>query len=165
MSVQTVIERPPQAIPPGWPELERLDETLRDHFSQHLKEKQVNVDPDGDVRLVVGIAHEGSEEQVTIRHPYSGRGGALLVSSLHLTPYVRILDGEGKRIWERQGEIDNKDLDLEDRPPDIDAVTYLKLRRWEAALQWLQSVDVPCPVYHPDAHQGFGGSTFGKKGR
>jgi len=165
VALRTLIEKSPEAIPPGWPELENLDETLRDRFSQHLKEKQVNVDPASDVRLVVGIEHEGSEEEATIRNPYSGRSATLLLSSLHLTPYVQILDGKGKRIWERRGKIDNKKLNLEDRPPNIDAVTYLKLRRWEAALRWLQSVDVPCPVYHPNAHRGFGTATIGKKGR
>ena len=158
VTVQTQIENPPQMVPPGWANLERLDEGLYQHFSQRLKDGRVDVVARGNVRLVVGIDRKKVEETMTVGRLF-GPPKQLLLSATLLTPYVAVLDSNGNRIWSKQpkkGQLKSPDLD--DCPEGMDKETYLRLQQWEDAVTWLRSVEIPYPLFHPSVNRGFGDS-------
>lgn len=164
VTLQTRIENPPQAIPPGWANLENLDESLYQHFSRRLQDKGVEVVAHSDARLVVGIKQEKLEETMSVNRLF-GPSEKLLISATLLVPYVAVVDSGGNRIWSKlPGRRDMKPGNLDDCPSGMDKETYLRLYQWEQATAWLRSVEIPCPLYHPSVHRGFGESVISPGG-
>ncbi len=158
VTVQTQIENPPQAIPPGWANLERLDEGVYQQFSKQLEDKGVNVVARGTIRLIVGIDQKKTEETMSVGRLF-GPSRRILLSATALTPYVAVLDSSGNRVWSKQPKKKElKPVDLDDCPEGMDKETYLKLQQWDNAVQWLRSVEIPYPLFHPSVHRGFGES-------
>ncbi len=152
------IEEPPQAIPPGWSDLENLEEGLHQHFAGLLKNKQVNLSEGDDVRLVVGIGQKKVEKTLGLGGLF-GPPESILLSSTFLVPYVAVVDSRGSRVWSKvPSKDDMKPISLRDCPETMDKAAYIKLQQWEQAAAWLRSVQIPCPLYHPTIHRGFGES-------
>ena len=164
VTVQTQIDNPPQAIPPGWPELENLDQGLYQHFSKQLQDKRANVVARGNVRLVVGIKQEKMEETVSVGR-LLGPSSKFLVTATLLIPYVAVLDSSGNRIWSKTpSERDIDRIDLSDCPEGMAKETFMDFKQWENAAGWLRSVEIPYPLFHPNVHRGFGDSSITPEG-
>jgi WD40 repeat protein len=163
VSVQTLFEKPPQILPEGWSDLTALDDTIQDYFARELQKQKINVVARSPVRLLVGIKNERQDSSVRVRGPL-GRSGTLLVASSRLVPYVTVLDPRGNPVWQQQGELAAPDATDTERPPGMDAATHMKLKYWEAAVKWLRTVQIPCPIYDPSLQRGLGESTVGPDG-
>jgi WD40 repeat protein len=164
VTVQMQIENPPQAIPPGWADLEKLNEGLYLHFSKQLKDRRVDVVDRSDVRLIVGIEQRKVEETMGVRRLF-GPSEQILISATLVIPYVVVLDSSGNRVWSKfPSENDLKPVDLDDCPNGVDKETFMKIHQWEQAAVWLRSVKIPYPLFHPSVHRGFGESLVTPQG-
>jgi len=164
VALQTLIEDPPQNLPEGWPELEDLNESIHTLFSQQLQKRQVHVTATGSVRLTVGIRSEEVEGAMAIGEGYRPPR-TLKFSITKLEPYAALLDSKGNTVWEADAPDDFEKLpDFRDCPKNLDVVTYVNLKRWQAAAKWLRSVQIPMPIYPPTVQRGLGESVIGPNG-
>lgn len=158
VTVQPQIENPPQSLPPGWAQLQNLNEALYRHFSKQLTDRRVQVVDRAGVRLIVGVDENKLEATVPM-------GGLLtpsrkmLISAKLLTPYLAVVDADGNRLWLKQpSEDDLPPIDPDDCPEGMDKATYVTLQQWDNAVQWLRTTEVPFPLFPPSVHRGYGES-------
>ncbi|NLS90604.1 MAG: hypothetical protein GXX96_00270 [Planctomycetaceae bacterium] len=159
LAVKIAVENAPQALPQGWSDLEKMEEQLYQHFSEQMQQRQVNVVVRNPIQLIAGVKEDSESQEVTIRGPLGQ--GTIVLSATQLIPFVTLLDSDGKPVWEKSHPIEIDDsLKLEARPEGMEMATYVKLKRWEAALHWLRSVDLPPVLFHPKDQGGFGDSVL-----
>jgi len=162
VSLETRIEGVPRNLPPGWEDLESVEEGLRDHFSRQLQGRQIRVADGAPARLLIEITYQKKKQSQDSALTPLDEIRSALAAAADLTPYVALFEAAGNRLWERKYvHVEGSEIALfEGLAPGSNLSQHLQLKRWEEAVRWLRSAGVPYLIYPPSAQRGFGDSVI-----